>query len=67
MSPRVAPVAARDFGVPESLPRAGYRSVTPRIVVDDVVAQVRFLREVFAATGDLEPGQRRCGSATPSS
>jgi PhnB protein len=57
MSPRVGPVAARDFDVPEGQPRAGYRSVTPRIVVDDVAAQVRFLREVFAATGDLEPGR----------
>ena len=36
--------------------RAGYRSVTPRVVVDDVAAQVHFLREVFAATGDVEPG-----------
>jgi PhnB protein len=57
MSPASVRVAARDFGVPESQPRAGYRSVTPRIVVDDVAAQVRFLREVFAATGDLEPGR----------
>lgn len=31
--------------------------MTPRVVVDDVAAQVRFLREVFAATGDLEPGR----------
>ena len=53
----MGPVAARDFGVPESQPRAGYRSVTPRIVVDDVAAQVRFLRDVLAATGDLEPGR----------
>jgi PhnB protein len=36
-------------------PRDGYRSVTPRIVVDDVDAQVRFLRLVFGATGDVEP------------
>jgi hypothetical protein len=26
-------------------------------VVDDVGAQVRFLRAVFAATGDVEPGR----------
>jgi PhnB protein len=26
-------------------------------VVDDVEAQVRFLRTVFAATGDVEPGR----------
>lgn len=31
--------------------------MTPRIVVDDVAAQVRFLREVFAATADVEPGR----------
>lgn len=43
--------------MPEGEPRAGYRSVTPRIVVDDVEAQVRFLRAVFAATGDVEPGR----------
>lgn len=27
------------------------------MVVDDVEAQVRFLRAVFAATGDVEPGR----------
>jgi predicted enzyme related to lactoylglutathione lyase len=43
--------------VPESQARTGYRSVTPRVVVDDVAAQVRFLQDVFAATGDLEPGR----------
>jgi PhnB protein len=43
--------------VVEREPRAGYRSVTPRVVVDDVAAQVRFLRAVFAATGELEPGR----------
>jgi PhnB protein len=37
--------------------RAGYPSVTPRIVVDDVAGQVRFLREVFAATGDVAHGR----------
>ena len=35
--------------------REGYRSVTPRIVVDDVDAQVRFLRHAFEATGDVDP------------
>ena len=49
--------AARDRRVPGSEPRAGYRSVTPRVVVDDVAAQVHFLREVFAAAGDVEPGR----------
>ena len=35
----------------------GYHSVTPRLVVDDVGAQVEFLRAVFDATGDVEPGR----------
>ncbi|HEY8527293.1 MAG TPA: VOC family protein [Acidimicrobiales bacterium] len=39
----------------ERQPRAGYRSVTPRIFVDDVAGQVRFLREVFDAAGEVEP------------
>src|SRR4029078_10568429 len=38
-------------------PRDGYRSVTPRIVVDDVGAQTEFLRIVFGATGVVEPGR----------
>jgi PhnB protein len=38
-------------------PREGYRSVTPRIVVDDVDAQVCFVRDVFDAEGDVEPGR----------
>jgi len=29
--------------------------VTPRLVVPDVAAQVSFLRDVFGATGDIEP------------
>ena len=37
--------------------RRGYRSVTPRIFVDDVGSQVRFLRDVFDATGEVEPGR----------
>jgi uncharacterized glyoxalase superfamily protein PhnB len=37
-------------------PRAGYGSVTPRLVVSDVAAQVDFLRSVFDATGNIEPG-----------
>lgn len=36
-------------------PRAGYHSVTPRIVVSDVAAQVHFLRRVFDATGEVDP------------
>ena len=37
-------------------PRAGFRTVTPRIVVGDVEGQVEFLRAVFGATGDVVPG-----------
>ena len=42
---------------PTTGPRAGYHSVTPRIVVDDVAGQVSFLREVFGAAGDVIPGR----------
>jgi PhnB protein len=38
-------------------PRKGFHSVTPRIVVDDVAAQVAFLRAAFGATGSVEPGR----------
>jgi PhnB protein len=38
-------------------PRAGFHSVTPRIVVTDVAAQVSFLREVFDATGEIPEGR----------
>jgi uncharacterized glyoxalase superfamily protein PhnB len=53
----VVPVRCETACVPGSEPRAGYRSVTPRLFVDDVAAQVDFLRKVFAATGDVEPGR----------
>jgi PhnB protein len=43
--------------VPAERPREGFHSVTPRIVVDDVAAQVEFLRIVFGATGSMEPGR----------
>jgi PhnB protein len=36
-------------------PPPGFHSVTPRIVVTDVAAQVEFLRAVFDAAGDLVP------------
>jgi len=36
-------------------PRAGYHTITPRVVVDDVAAQVDFLRVVFDATGEVSP------------
>jgi uncharacterized glyoxalase superfamily protein PhnB len=38
-------------------PRAGYHSVTPRIVVDDVDGLVAFLREVFGSAGATDPGR----------
>jgi PhnB protein len=38
-------------------PPGGFRSVTPRIVVDDVEAQAEFLRAVFDASGDVHPGR----------
>jgi PhnB protein len=37
--------------------RAGYHSVTPRIVVSDVAGQVDFLRTVFSGTGSVESGR----------
>ena len=46
--------------------RDGYRTVTPRLVVDDVVAQVEFLREVFGAIGQVEadrPAEVRLGDS----
>lgn len=46
-----------DSGMAIRSPRAGYGSVTPRIVVSDVSGQVRFLRSVFAATGEIEFGR----------
>jgi PhnB protein len=38
-------------------PRAGFHSVTPRIVVSDVTAQIEFLRAVFDGTSELHPGR----------
>jgi PhnB protein len=40
-----------------SAPRAGYHSVTPRLVVSDLAAQVQFLRRVFDARGEVEEGR----------
>jgi PhnB protein len=37
--------------------REGYHSITPRIVVDDLAAQVHFLRLVFEARGEVEPNR----------
>ena len=47
-------------------PRQGFHSVTPRIVVADVAAQVAFLRAVFDATGDCHadrPAEIRIGDS----
>jgi PhnB protein len=37
--------------------RAGYHSLTPRIVVNDLTAQVEFLRRTFDASGDVVEGR----------
>jgi uncharacterized glyoxalase superfamily protein PhnB len=36
-------------------PRAGFHSVTPRIVVADAAGQVSFLQTVFDASGEHQP------------
>jgi len=36
-------------------PPEGFHTVTPRMFVDDVQAEVEFLRAVFDAAGDVEP------------
>ncbi len=38
-------------------PPAGYGTITPRMVVDDVDGAVDFLRVVFGATGGVVPGR----------
>jgi PhnB protein len=38
-------------------PPAGYHTLTPRIVVNDLAAQVVFLRSVFDAVGDVSAGR----------
>ncbi len=38
-------------------PPSGYPTVTPRIAVADVEAQVEFLRSVFEATGEVPSGR----------
>jgi uncharacterized glyoxalase superfamily protein PhnB len=43
--------------VPAAAPPPGFRTITPRIVVDDVAAAVAFLEAVFDAAGDVEPGR----------
>jgi PhnB protein len=39
------------------MPRTGFHTVTPRIFVSDVAAQVAFLRTVFGAVGQLLEGR----------
>jgi PhnB protein len=41
----------------QNAPRAGFHSVTPRIVVSDTVSLVAFLRAVFDATGEHHAGR----------
>jgi uncharacterized glyoxalase superfamily protein PhnB len=48
------------------MPRKGFGSVTPRIVVEDVGACVAFLRKVFDAKGELHddrPAEMRIGDS----
>ena len=47
-------------------PPPGYHTLTPRIVVADVAAQVEFLRAVFDATGEVQgdrPAEVRIGDS----
>ncbi len=53
------------FGVGNA-PRKGFRTVTPRIVVEDIRGQVAFLRHVFGATGDTHsdrPAEMKIGDS----
>jgi PhnB protein len=50
----------------EDTRRKGFHSVTPRIVVADVAAQVAFLRAVFDAAGEVQsdrPAEMRIGDS----
>jgi PhnB protein len=47
-------------------PASEFHSVTPRMIVSDVTAQVEFLRAVFDATGDIHadrPAEIRIGNS----
>ena len=49
-----------------TLPRRGFHSITPRIVVSDAAAQVAFLREVFDGAGEHrhdQPAEIRIGDS----
>ncbi|HEY2509140.1 MAG TPA: VOC family protein [Streptosporangiaceae bacterium] len=39
------------------MPGSGYHTITPRIVVSDVAAQVEFFRTVFGASGTVTEGR----------
>lgn len=41
----------------DAAPPPGYREVTPRIAVADVIGQVEFLRSVFGAIGEVPSGR----------
>jgi PhnB protein len=48
------------------VPSTGFHSVTPRMVVSDVAAEVEFLRAVFDATGEVHadrPAEIRIGDS----
>jgi PhnB protein len=41
----------------ESMPRNGYHTLTPRLVVSDLRGAVKFLCTVFDGSGDVERGR----------
>lgn len=59
--PRIEELTGKELaefvGRPRPVARAGFHTVTPRLVVEDVAAQVSFLREVFGARGELVEGR----------
>ena len=66
-SPAGVAANVRYWDVPAATPPpTGYHSVTPRMVVSDVVAAVEFLRVVFDATGEVHvdrPAEIRIGDS----
>jgi uncharacterized glyoxalase superfamily protein PhnB/DNA-binding PadR family transcriptional regulator len=59
--PKVLDLGPRHHDVPHRTaarrPPPGFRTVTPRIVVDDAPGQVEFLRAVFGGIGEVEQGR----------
>lgn len=45
------------MGQMQRAPRPGFRSLTPRVVVEDLTGFVEFLRHVFGASGDHQQGR----------